>query len=113
MLQLLDENEKIITQEIGQIKDKLSSFSIHNLNPGKYAIRYYQDENLNGTMETNKFGKPLEGYGFSNNVTAPFSMPPFEKWIFELKEDKNHKGHKGNSKHTKENIIFLLFVTFV
>jgi len=88
MLQLLDENEKIITQEIGQIKDKLSSFSIHNLNPGKYAIRYYQDENLNGTMETNKFGKPLEGYGFSNNVTAPFSMPPFEKWIFELKEDK-------------------------
>jgi uncharacterized protein (DUF2141 family) len=88
MLQLFNEKEVVITQEIGQIKDKMSLFSIHNLKPGKYAIRYYQDENLNGTMEKNKFGKPLEGYGFSNNVTAPFSMPPFEKWIFELKEDK-------------------------
>lgn len=88
MLELLDENEKIITQEMGQIRDSISIFSIQNLKPGKYAIRYYQDENLNGTMETNKLGKPTEGYGFSNNVIGKFGPPPFEKWIFELSEDK-------------------------
>lgn len=88
MLQLFDENENVITQEMGQIKDNMSSFSIQNLKPGKYAIRYYQDENLNGKMETNKLGKPTEGYGFSNNVIGKFGPPPFEKWIFELREDK-------------------------
>jgi len=88
MLQLFDEKELVITQEIGSIKDKMSSFSIHNLKPGKYAIRYYHDENLNGKMETNALGKPTEGYGFSNNVIGKFGPPPFEKWIFELKEDK-------------------------
>lgn len=88
MLQLFDENEKVITQEIGKIKENISSLSIQNLKPGKYAIRYYQDENMNGTMETNKLGKPTEGYGFSNNVIGKFGPPPFEKWIFELKEDK-------------------------
>ena len=88
MLQLLDENEKVITQEMSQVKDKTCSFSITNLKQGKYAIRYYHDENLNGEMETSLTGKPAEGYGFSNNVTGPFGPPPFKKWLFELKEDK-------------------------
>jgi uncharacterized protein (DUF2141 family) len=88
MLQLFDENEKVVTQEISTIKDKTCSFSIRNLKSGKYAVRYYHDENLNGRMETNMFGKPTEGYGFSNNVTGKFGPPPFEKWLFELNEDK-------------------------
>ncbi|MCX6254481.1 MAG: DUF2141 domain-containing protein [Bacteroidia bacterium] len=88
MLQLFDENEKVVTQEMSTIKDKTCSFSITNLKPGKYAVRYYHDENLNGRMERNMFGKPTEGYGFSNNVTGKFCPPPFEKWLFELKEDK-------------------------
>jgi uncharacterized protein (DUF2141 family) len=88
MIQLFDENEKVITQEIGQIKDKMSSFSIKNLKPGKYAVRYYHDENLNGKMETNMAGKPTEGYGFSNNIIGKFGPPPFEKWLFEFRENK-------------------------
>lgn len=88
MLQLSDENEKVLTQEMSVIKDKSCTFSIENLKPGKYAIRYYHDENLNGKMETNLVGKPTEGYGFSNNVTGKFGPPPFEKWIFEINADK-------------------------
>jgi uncharacterized protein (DUF2141 family) len=88
MLQLFDENEKVIKQEINPIKDKTCSVSIRDLNPGFYAIRYYHDENQNGKMETNLVGKPTEGYGFSNNVTGKFGAPPFEKWLFELKENK-------------------------
>ena len=88
MLQVFDRNEKVIAQEIGTIKDLTCSFTIRDLSPGKYAARFYHDENLNGEMETNLVGKPTEGYGFSNNVTGKFSMPPFEKWLFDVSEDK-------------------------
>jgi uncharacterized protein (DUF2141 family) len=88
MLQLFDENQKVLTQEMSDIKDKKCNFYIKNLKPGKYAVRYFHDENLNGVMEKNILGKPTEGYGFSNNVTGKLGPPPFEKWLFELKEDK-------------------------
>ena len=88
LLQLFDENQKVLTREMSAIKDKKCAFSVKNLIPGKYAVRYFHDENLNGLMETNMFEKPTEGYGFSNNVTGKFGPPPFEKWLFELKENK-------------------------
>jgi uncharacterized protein (DUF2141 family) len=89
MLQLFDEHEKVIGQEKAQIDGNNCLFSFLNLSPGKYAIRYYHDENMNGKMEINLVGKPTEGYGFSNNVTGKFGPPPFEKWLFELKADTN------------------------
>lgn len=88
MLQLFNENEKVVTQEMSPIKEKKCSFSITNLKPGKYAVRYYHDENQNGKMETNLVGKPTEGYGFSNNVIGKFGPPAFEKWLFEITGDK-------------------------
>jgi uncharacterized protein (DUF2141 family) len=88
MMQLFDENQKVLNQEMGSIKDNRCSFAIKNLGTGKYAVRYYHDENMNGVMETNLVGKPTEGYGFSNNVTGKFGPPPFVKWLFMISEDK-------------------------
>jgi uncharacterized protein (DUF2141 family) len=88
MLQLFDSTQKVLTQEKCIIKDNKSSFSVTDLSPGKYAVRYYHDENMNGKMETNLAGKPTEGYGFSNNVIGKFGPPPFEKWLFEVSGDK-------------------------
>ena len=88
MLQLFDENEKVLAQEMGPIKDKKYVISIKNLKPGKYAVRYFHDENNNGQMETNTYGIPTEGFGFSNNATGTYGPPPFKEWLFELKEDK-------------------------
>jgi uncharacterized protein (DUF2141 family) len=88
MLQLFDEKENIVTQQMSDIMDNQCIFSIKNIKPGKYAIRYYHDENLNGKLDTNLVGKPTEGYGFSNNVTGKFGPPPFEKWLLELNGDK-------------------------
>jgi uncharacterized protein (DUF2141 family) len=88
MLQFFDATEKILIQERIAITDNKCSFSIPDLKPGKYAVRYYHDENMNGKMETNLVGKPTEGYGFSNNVIGKFGPPPFEKWLFEFNEDK-------------------------
>ena len=88
MLQLFDEKEQILSQERSTVKDNKCLFSFTSLNPGKYAVRYYHDENMNGKMETNLVGKPAEGYGFSNNVIGKFGPPPFEKWLFEIDDDK-------------------------
>lgn len=88
MLQLFDGNQKVLTQEMSPIQENKCSFSIKNLVPGKYAVRYYQDENLNEKMDTNLVGKPIEGYGFSNNVIGKFGPPPFEKWLFEISGNK-------------------------
>jgi uncharacterized protein (DUF2141 family) len=88
MLQLFDENQKVIREEKSIITDNKCIFTIENLKPGRYAVRYYHDENMNGKMETNLVGKPTEGYGFSNDVTGKFGPPPFEKWLFEISSDK-------------------------
>lgn len=88
MLQLFDGKEKVLSQEQNPVKDNSCLFSFTNLTPGKYAVRYYHDENMNGKMETNLVGKPTEGYGFSNNVIGKFGPPTFEKWLFEINDDK-------------------------
>lgn len=64
LLQLFDENEKVVTQKMCPGKDIICSFPIENIKPGKYAVRYFHDENLNDVMDTNLLGKPTEGYGF-------------------------------------------------
>jgi len=88
MLQLFDGKEVTVNQAVGDIKDNKCSVSFKNLKPGKYAIRYFHDENENGNLDTNTFGIPKEGYGFSNNAKGTFGPPPFEKWIFDLIENK-------------------------
>jgi uncharacterized protein (DUF2141 family) len=88
MLQLLDINEKVIYQDMNSINERKCSFSLSDLKAGRYAVRYFHDENLNGNLNKNTLGKPKEGYGFSNNVTAKFGPPPFEKWLFEITANK-------------------------
>lgn len=88
MLELYDSAEKVIDRNISEIKDNKCTVTFTGLKPGKYAVRYYHDENQNGKMETNLVGKPTEGYGFSNNVTGKFGPPPFDKWLFEINGDK-------------------------
>ena len=51
---------------------------------GKYAIAVLHDENNNLKMDTNFFGIPKEGYGFSNNARGTFGPPSYEKAAFNL-----------------------------
>ena len=88
MFQLFDENQKVIALEKKSIENNKSFITFRDLEPGKYAVRFFHDENLSGEMETNFVGKPVEGYGFSNNATGKFGPPPFKKWLFEIREDK-------------------------
>lgn len=51
---------------------------------GTYAVTVYHDENGNGKLDKGAFGKPLELYGFSNNVRELFKRPAYEKAAFTL-----------------------------
>ncbi len=88
MLQLLNASQEVVTQEKGVIENGKSIMTFKNLAPGKYAVRYFQDENLNGELDKNKLGIPTEGYGFSNDAYGMFGPKPFRDWLFELDKDK-------------------------
>jgi uncharacterized protein (DUF2141 family) len=88
MLQLFDENQKVIGQQMGDIDVNKCNLKFTNLKPGKYAVRYFHDENLSQKLETNALGIPKEGYGYSNNAAGLFGPPSFDKWIFKLNGDR-------------------------
>jgi uncharacterized protein (DUF2141 family) len=88
LIQLMDENQNVVFQNQFSVNNYQCHVDFENLSPGKYGVRFYHDENLSGKMETNLFGKPIEGYGFSNNAFAAFGPPDFKKWLIHLTENK-------------------------
>jgi len=70
------------------IKNNQVIVIIDSLKFGEYAVRVYHDENKNGKLDTNFLGIPTEDYGYSNNVSAWFGPPSWEraKFLFNIKE---------------------------
>ncbi len=62
---------------ITQIRGEDASFKFSDIRPGKYAIVVIHDENFNGELDTNMFGIPKEGYGFSSDAEVTLSAPSF------------------------------------
>ncbi|MCM4167632.1 hypothetical protein KCTC52924_00860 [Arenibacter antarcticus] len=67
---------------ISQISGKDASFEFSDIKPGKYAIAVIHDENYNGKLDTNFFGIPKEGYGFSSGAEVTMSAPSFSDAVF-------------------------------
>ncbi|MFZ5971098.1 MAG: DUF2141 domain-containing protein [Bacteroidota bacterium] len=55
-----------------------------NIPAGTYAISIIHDENENGELDSNFFGIPKEGFGFSNDAMGSFGPPDFAKASFSL-----------------------------
>jgi uncharacterized protein (DUF2141 family) len=89
MLELLDTNQKQVMHEKGVIKDGKCSITINSIANGKYAIRYFHDENANGELDKNFMGIPKEGYGFSNDAYGNYGPKDFEEWIFRVENTTN------------------------
>ena len=53
-----------------QIKDGSAIYTFKNVPYGKYAIKFFHDENGSGKLEYGLFGIPREQYGFSNNIRS-------------------------------------------
>lgn len=84
LLEFNDENENVLKGLSEKIEDNKCTIVIKDLKPGKYAFKFFHDENNDEKLNTNFMGIPREGYGFSNNASGKFGPPSFEKMIFEL-----------------------------
>ena len=56
--------------------------TFEDIPPGRYAIAVVHDENMNGKLDTSRFGIPTEGYGFSNDARALLGPPSFSAASF-------------------------------
>ncbi len=85
-LELSNEDEQCLVSVTENISDHRCVIIIENLESGKYAFRYFHDENMNEQIDTNWLGIPKEGIGFSNDPGMTFGPPSFRKTLFDLSE---------------------------
>jgi uncharacterized protein (DUF2141 family) len=60
---------------------------IENITPGIYAVALFHDVNGDKKLNTNWFGIPKEGYGFSNDASNFLSAPTFKQAAFAHKNE--------------------------
>ncbi len=84
LLELNNEDEEVIQGFSETIANNKCVIVIKDLKPGKYAFKFFHDENNDEEINTNFMGIPKEGYGFSNNAKGTFGPPSFDKMLFEL-----------------------------
>ncbi|MFC3123172.1 DUF2141 domain-containing protein [Agaribacter flavus] len=60
--------------------------TFNNIDAGEYALRFFHDENDNGQLDTNLFGLPSEGYGFSNDAKPNFGPVQYDEIKFVVDE---------------------------
>jgi uncharacterized protein (DUF2141 family) len=86
--QLFDQEKNVLKEIVADIQNGKSILRFPELKPGQYAFRYFHDENNNGKLDKNMLGVPREGFGFSNDPPIVIGEPSFDKWLFDLKEQK-------------------------
>ena len=87
LLQLFNNKDEPVAGKTTIIKNHSCSISISNLIQGKYSIKYFHDENENDKLDTNWFGIPSEGYGFSNNASSMFGPPATKDKLFYINKN--------------------------
>ena|GEM_PF-883542 len=86
-IEVSDADGETLAAEIHPVTARTMNVQVDSLPPGTRAVRLFHDENSNGKLDTNLFGIPTEGYGFSNNPRSRFGEPDFEDRLFEHRSD--------------------------
>jgi uncharacterized protein (DUF2141 family) len=60
-----------------KIRKSQARCDFEDIPPGTYAMAVVHDENMNGKLDSNWVGIPMEGYGFSNDAKAFLGAPSF------------------------------------
>lgn len=87
LIELFDANQNSIKQVSASVENGECTVSIKDLPTGNYAVQYYHDQNNNGKLDTGMFGRPEEGYGYSNDARGFMGPADFEDQIFEIQND--------------------------
>lgn len=61
----------------------LTTVTLRNLKPGRYAAQVFYDQNGNGKVDRALFGIPKEGVGFSNDAKIRMSPPRWAEAVFD------------------------------
>jgi uncharacterized protein (DUF2141 family) len=74
---------------IAQINEhNQATYIFKNVPYGVYAIKLFHDEDNSGKLKKNLFGKPQEGFGFSNNPPIAHQAPSFDQAKFAVDKSK-------------------------
>ncbi|KQM70067.1 DUF2141 domain-containing protein [Xylophilus sp. Leaf220] len=57
------------------------------LEPGRYGMSAFHDENADGKLDTYPLGIPREAYGFSRDARGLFGPPSFDASAVDLQKD--------------------------
>jgi uncharacterized protein (DUF2141 family) len=67
------------------IRGQSATCMFSNLPTGTYAVAVFHAERNEARIETGAFGKPKQGYGFSNNPSSGFGPPSFSAAAFDYR----------------------------
>jgi uncharacterized protein (DUF2141 family) len=67
---------------VAPIKNGQATCLFSGVPAGTYAVAVFHAEHNETQMETGLFGKPKQGYGFSNNPASTFGPPGFDSAAF-------------------------------
>ncbi len=85
------DDSKAVKREKVTIKGGKATITFTDLSSGDYAFALFHDENGNNEMDSNMFGIPKEGYGFSTNYKPKMSAPDFDEADFKVEGDTVQK----------------------
>ena len=85
---LQDTAQKDVQRLAIPVKDNIDKVVFHNVTPGRYAVRFFIDENNNRKLDKSILGVPKEGWGCSNDAKSTFGPPKFEAMLFSLNAEK-------------------------
>lgn len=78
----------VLSQKV-EMSDGTAQWVFGNLQPGRYAVKCFADQNGNATLDTNLFGLPTERYGFSNNARGRMGPPSFDAAAIDVNADRS------------------------
>lgn len=79
-----DDNAPPVKDAVVPAMTPRTVITIPGLKPGTYGLKMFQDINRNQNFDFTWLGLPGEKYGFSNDASAMFGEPSFDRASFTL-----------------------------
>ncbi|MEH2303775.1 DUF2141 domain-containing protein [Nostoc sp.] len=76
------DRDRGLQKQCTKITDTPLSITFENLKAGNYAVAVFHDQNNDRILNSNVFGIPKEGFGFSRNPEIRTGAPKFSEAAF-------------------------------
>jgi uncharacterized protein (DUF2141 family) len=76
------DRDRVLQKQCTKITGTPFPITFDNLKAGSYAVAVFHDQNNDSTLNSNLFGIPSEGFGFSSNPEIRARAPKFSEAAF-------------------------------